>query len=461
MTQGLSHTGGACRMSRSAARPPRHLLAAVRQATGHSLATYARTVAAQAAAIGYPGMAFRREKVARWEAGVEPEMPAQLAMASLHGVDHARVWERGWPGWLLLALPGTDIRAPFTPEATVSALDDLTSDPTRAAVLLPTDVLTDLTTRWTGHVQRQITRGMSGGYVGEEVSTAIHARLTALWHLDDSLGGAPCTDSARTDLTMITRILRQARRTGQRTTDLHYLAAEYARFLGWAEFDAGRPAAAHRAWHIALRAAAEVADPAHSAYLLANLALACVYDGQAATSAGMLATARDLAGTRTTPLVAAMITTWQVRAAAATGDARQAARLLARAEAEYERSRTGDDNPAWAYWMVRPSHMAETGRAFLDLEDPATAEQLLTDGLTALSPEAHRDRVLYQVWIATAATRRGRLDAAAHATAQALDAARSVESGRCATLLTELAAELAPHRGSRPVRAVLEQLEPA
>ncbi|MER6913897.1 transcriptional regulator [Streptomyces sp. NPDC000594] len=441
-------------------RPPRHLLAAVRESAGHSLATYARAVAVSAAAIGYPGMAFRREKVARWEGGVEPEMPAQLAMASLHGVDHARVWERGWPGWLLLALPGTDVRAPFTPEATLSALDDLTSDPALAA-LLPPDVLTDLTTRWTGHVRNQIARGTNGGYVGEEVSTALHARLTALWHLDDCLGGAPCTDSARTDLTMITRILRQARHTGQRTTDLHYLAAEYARFLGWAEFDAGRPGAAHRAWHTALRAAAEVADPAHSAYLLANLALACIYDGQAQTAARMLATARDLAGTRTTPLVAAMITTWQVRGAAATGDARQAAHLLAQAETEYERSRTGDDNPAWAYWMVRPTHMAETGRAFLDLGEPATAEQLLTDGLTALAPEAHRDRVLYHVWIATARVRRGQLDAAAHATTQALNAARVVESGRCASLLTHLATELAPHRASRLVRTALEQIDPA
>ncbi|GLF98849.1 transcriptional regulator [Streptomyces yaizuensis] len=341
---------------------------------------------------------------------MEPELPAQLAMADLHGVDPDQVRARGWPDWLLLALPGTDIRAPFTPEATMSALGDLTSDPARAAALLPADVLTDLTTRWTRHVQNQITRGMSGGYVGEEVSTALHARLTALWHLDDSLGGTPCTNTAREDLRMVTRILRQARHTGQRTTDLHYLAVEYARFLGWAEFDAGRPAAAHRAWHTALRAAAEVADPARSAYLLANLALACVYDGQATTAAQMLNSARDLAGTRTTPLVAAMITIWQVRAAAATGDARHAARLLARAETEYERSRTGDTNPAWSYWMVRPSLMAETGRAFLGLGDPATAEQLLTDGLNALAPEAHRDRVLYYAWIATAHVRGGHSD---------------------------------------------------
>lgn len=70
----------------------------------------------------YRHMAYRREKVARWEAGVEPEMPAQLAMAALHGVDPVEVAARGWPSWLMLALPGPDIRAPFTPEVALSAL---------------------------------------------------------------------------------------------------------------------------------------------------------------------------------------------------------------------------------------------------------------------------------------------------------------------------------------------------
>ncbi|CAK7288458.1 transcriptional regulator [Streptomyces misionensis] len=439
----------------------RHLLAAVRVAGGYSLATYAKAVAERAAALGYGHMAFRREKVARWEAGVEPEMPAQLAMADLHGVDPEQVRARGWPGWLLLALPGPDVLAPFAPEVTLSALDDLTADPARAAgaPLLPASVLTALITNWTAHVQNAIAHGISGGYVGVEVSTAIHARLTALWHLDDSLGGTACTTSARTDLKMVTKLLRHARHTGQLTTDLHFLAAEYARFLGWAEFDAGNTSGAQRAWHAALRASAEAADPAHSAYLLANLALACVYDNQPGMGADLLATARDIAGTRTTPLVAAMIDTWRVRATAATGDAKQAAHLLAQAESAFERSRAGDDNPAWAYWMCRPSHMAETGRAFLDLGDPATAESLLADGLAALKPGAMRDRVLYLTWIATAQARHGDLDAAAETATTAMDIAAAIESGRCTTLLADLAGELEPHRAAHPIGAVLDRLD--
>ncbi|MET9297550.1 hypothetical protein [Streptomyces sp. NPDC003077] len=284
------------------------------------------------------------------------------------------------------------------------------------------------------------------------------ARLTALWHLDHSLGGTACTTSARSDLKTVTDLLRHARHTGQLTTDLHFLAAEYARFLGWAEFDAGNTPGAQRAWHAALRASAEAADPAHSAYLLANLALACVYGGRPGMGSDFLATARDIAGTRTTPLVAAMIDTWRVRATAATGDAKQAARLLAQAESEYERARAGDDNPTWAYWMCRPSHMAETGRAFLDLGKPTTAESLLTDGLSALEPLAVRDRVLYLTWIATAQARRRDLDAAAETATTAMDIADLIESGRCTTLLSDLATELKPHRAAQPVGTVLDRL---
>jgi tetratricopeptide (TPR) repeat protein len=455
-------SGGDLPAMPAAVRRSQHPLAVLRVAAGYSLATYAKAVAGKHAELGYGHMAYRREKVARWEAGVEPELPAQLAMAALHGVDPGQVSARGWPSWLLLALPGPDIRAPFSPEVALSALDDLAAGLARAdgtgAPLLPQEVLADLTTRWTRHVQEAISRGIAGGYVGAEISAAIHTRLTALWHLDDSLGGAACTTSARTDLRMVTRLLRHARHTGQLTRDLHYLASEYARFLGWAEFDAGNTPGAQHAWHAALRASAESPDPAHAAYLLANIGLACVYDGQPAAGAGMLASARDIAGTQTTPLVAAMIDTWRVRATAAAGDPRQAAHLLQQAETEFEAARDGDENPAWAYWMCRPTHMAETGRAFLDLGDPATAEQLLRSGLTALAPGATRDRVLYLAWIATAQARQDDLDAAAGTAGTALETAATVESGRCRSLLDDLTAELAPHHAYQPVSEILDRI---
>ncbi|MER6145527.1 hypothetical protein ABT174_36820 [Streptomyces sparsogenes] len=122
-------------------------------------------------------------------------------------------------------------------------------------------------------------------------------------------------------------------------------AAEYARFLSWTECDAGNTVKAQCAWHAALRASAETADPAHSAYLLSNLTFSCVYDNQPVTGTDLLTTARGIADIRTTLPVAAMIDTWRVRATAATGDAKQAARLIAQAEAEYDRARTGDDYP--------------------------------------------------------------------------------------------------------------------
>lgn len=439
------------------------LLAAVRAAGGYSLSTYINAVADRHATLGFGNMARRREKVARWEAGVEPERTAQLAMADLHGVDPKQVLARGWPDWLLLALPGPDVHAPFAPGVTLTALDDIAADPGggdgAGMPLLPAPVLRSLAARWTEHIQQSIACGLSGGYIGGEVTSAVNARLTALWHLDDSLGGTACTVSARSDLRMVIRLLRHARHSGQMTRDLHYLAAEYARFLGWAEFDAGNTARAHRAWHAAFRASADAADPAHGAYLLANLALQAVYDQQPAAGVDFLTSARDLAKGKTPPLVLAMIDAWRVRAAAATGDARQAAILLNQADAEYERSQSGDENPAWAYWMCRPSHMAETGRAFLDLGDPAAAARLLSEGESALDAGATRDRVLYLVWIATAEARRRNLDAAADAATRALDVAAVVESGRCESLLADLSGELQAHRPSPAIGHVVDRLD--
>ncbi|MFB8120670.1 transcriptional regulator [Streptomyces sp. NPDC055962] len=440
----------------------RHLLASVRAQEGHSLATYATALQQHAPTLGHGGMAWQRAKIHRWERGVEPELAAQIVMADFHGVPQAQVLARGWPGWLLLALPGPDVQAPFTPEATLLALDDLAADPTLATnagtPLLPSEVLNDLTTRWTTHVQQSIEKGYTGAYIGVEVADALHARLAALWHLDDSMGGAPCTTTARADLRMVTRLLRHARHSPQLTTDLHYLASEYARFIGWAEFDAGNQAKAQRGWHAALRASAEVNDPAHSAYLLSNLALTAIYENDASRAISLLTTARDIAGTRTTPLVAAMVDTWRVRAAAAKGDAKSAARLLLQAEAEFERARPSDEDPPWAYWMCRPSHMAETGRAFLDLNDAVTAEALLTEGVQALPAEAVRDRVLYLTWITTAQARQHALDAAVTTASTALDLTPLVDSGRCADMLNEMAAELAPHRSVPQVADVLDRL---
>ncbi|MFJ5680244.1 hypothetical protein [Streptomyces sp. NPDC093097] len=59
---------------------------------------------------------------------------------------------------------------------------------------------------------------------------------------------------------------------------------------------------------------------------------------------------------------------------------------------------------------------------------------------------------------ATAQARRRDLDAAAETATTAIDIAAMVESGRCTTLLSNLATELEPHRAARPVGAVLNRL---
>ncbi|WSP43215.1 hypothetical protein OG247_41725 [Streptomyces sp. NBC_01244] len=106
--------------------PPQHPLARLRAALGLSHGGYARVVADTHASLGYGPILARREKVSRWESGhAVPSPTAQLAMASIHGVDQHDMTRLGWPHWLHLATddaallegcwsPGAAVRAAHT-----------------------------------------------------------------------------------------------------------------------------------------------------------------------------------------------------------------------------------------------------------------------------------------------------------------------------------------------------------
>ncbi|MBE3206744.1 hypothetical protein [Parafrankia sp. CH37] len=85
-----------------------HPLAALRSELDLTAAKYLDRLDDAHHALGYGRMAKRREKVSRWETGVnDPNEPARYAMAHLHGIPPEAVTELGWPAFLLLAFPTT------------------------------------------------------------------------------------------------------------------------------------------------------------------------------------------------------------------------------------------------------------------------------------------------------------------------------------------------------------------
>jgi tetratricopeptide (TPR) repeat protein len=305
-------------------------------------------------------------------------------------------------------------------------------------------------------------RGLAGGRVDADVLSSIGERIRHLWRLDDLLGGGLCMGLADSDMRLVLSLLKRARYDEPTEHSLYASSAELARFAGWAAFDAGRHVEAHRYWQAGLKAAQRGQDPGIFAYLLSNLAMQATYAGDGRRAVDLLEAARYRAGTSVSFTVRAMLDAWQVRAHAVLGQPREAARLLKRADELWER-RVPSDDPAWIYWMTRPSLTAEAGLAFLALGQSQTSERLLVDGLTALSADSQRDRILYLGGIAEARlAQHGGVDGALEAASEAVALASSLGSSRAADQLGEFAARvMSRYPGAPPVKTFHEQLQAA
>lgn len=102
-----------------------HPLAALRAELGLTAGQYLDRLDDVHCALGYGRMAKGRQKVSRWENGVNsPELPARYAMARLHSIRPDAVDELGWPDFLLLAFPDDRpvLDSPWTLAGTVTAV---------------------------------------------------------------------------------------------------------------------------------------------------------------------------------------------------------------------------------------------------------------------------------------------------------------------------------------------------
>ncbi len=78
-----------------------HPLAALLKRRRWTAGTFLRLVADRHRALGFGGMAVRREKVSRWVSGANrPEGTTQYAMAEVLQISRQEVDARGWPDWL-------------------------------------------------------------------------------------------------------------------------------------------------------------------------------------------------------------------------------------------------------------------------------------------------------------------------------------------------------------------------
>ena len=217
----------------------RHPLAALRAEAGLSGPRYLQQVAARHRALGFGAMAARPEKQSRWESGtVTPDMAAQLAIASLHGVPEAAVRAEGWPWWLLLALAGDEqvLAAPWTPAGTVaSAAACVQGSPVdrRAFMISSGPVLLGLALQLVGGLRRRApARSRPGLQVTCAVVGHLEQRLDHLRRLDDVLGGRELLPLAQGEFRLAARLAADGSYGTAAGRRLFSALAEAARLAG-------------------------------------------------------------------------------------------------------------------------------------------------------------------------------------------------------------------------------------
>jgi len=149
-----------------------------------------------------------------------------------------------------------------------------------------------------------------------------------------------------------------------------------------------------------------------------------------------------------------MLAGWQARAYAVLGDAPRTVRTLHEADDLFDDDRREDD-PAWLYWMSRPSF--EMGRSFLALGQPDTAAELLAAKVETLSGDFPRDRAMYLVHLAEARLGQREVEHGVAHAIEALSLAADLQSQRCMDCVTRFCNRLAEHRSVPEVAEFLDR----
>ena len=294
---------------------------------------------------------------------------------------------------------------------------------------------------------------------GPALLAHVDDRLDHLRHLDDELGSGEAYQLARSELSLIVRLIRSRRYGGSTLDHLHSMASEAARQVAWAAFDQGRPGIAQRFFDGSLRASAEAGDPISGAYALSFAAIQCYSTpGQANRAISLLETAQEQVRRKATPRMHAMLAARTARALSKTGAKKECAHQLDIARAALDKGQH-DDDPKTLYWVDYGEIEMIAGSAALQLGDPAEAVRRFEAAMKASYPgdeEYPRSHAIYLARAAEAHLAMHDLDAAiahAHRAARCLG---SVDSARSASELRRLREKLRAHTSHAAVREFLQ-----
>lgn len=351
---------------------------------------------------------------------------------------------------------------PWDPPGSLTVLTDLLkgSSVDRRGVLSAGAALSVSASNWSKALESiRSTRTPAPLPGGPALLAHIDDRLDYLRHLDDELGSGEVYQLARSELSLIVRLITSSRYNGPTVDHLRSMASEAARQVAWAAFDQCRLGIAQRFFDGSFRASAEAGDPISGAYALSFAAIQCYSTpGHAGRAVSLLETAQEQVRRRATPRMYAMLAARTARALSKTGAKKECAHQLDIARAALDRGRH-DDDPKTLYWVDYGEIEMIAGSAALQLGDPAEAVRRFEAAMTASYPgdeEYPRSHAIYLSRAAEAHLAMHDLDAAVATARHAARCLGSVDSARSATELKGLRERLAAHTSHAAVREFLQ-----
>jgi transcriptional regulator with XRE-family HTH domain len=295
------------------------------------------------------------------------------------------------------------------------------------------------------------------GRVTNERVTALRRTFGIFQEMDVMRGGGHSRNQlAGYVSSVVVPLLRENSASTAAGRALHEAGAEQLYLLGWMAYDDGEHALAQRHLLHALRLAQDARSPALGAHVLAGLSDQATLTGHPDHGLQLARTGR--AGLGATRSHACLADLWalQARAEAALGDAKAAARSVARSEREAA-AVVPDDEPEWARFIDAAYLNGEYAHALRDVGRPRESARFaaLSAADAARQHRARRGSLAHAA-LARSALATHDLEAAAAAGVRTVELAVSVRSSRSAEAAGDVRRRLAAHTNSPPVRDFVE-----
>ncbi|QKW54229.1 transcriptional regulator [Streptomyces buecherae] len=436
--------------------PPKHPLAYVLELRGWGVVEFAARVRRRGEEMNL-NLATNRTTVYKWiEYGQTPDEKTQRVIADLLGLRAQHVEPDAWPLWLpVWEIVG--LQRPWTLAGTVEALSDLVRSghmDRRGFLTITGASLTALAANW-ADAPTAFAAAADGDKVTDTMLVSLEQRVESLRDLDAEMGGARLLEHARSDLALITTMIKNAHYTDVVGARLHSLAAQVSYQTGWAAYDSGLHSVGQQYYVAALRSARTAGDDELGAFVLAEMGVHASDGGYNRERGQLLETALHGREKSLSDLSRTYLYLHLAAARADEGEHRGASVALEKSVQLWDR--VDDERPPWLQWFGESQINSTRGQAALRAGQAAQAASLLEASIGAAVP---RDQAVRAGHLAEARLAGNDLDGALDAANRGVGLLEErVASTRAVGRLREFSGKLSPYGRYQRVREFNDRLK--